>query len=92
MLRNLGCLRYSPSLESHVAALREIEPGHTWEVQLRGCSIWCVELIRREMIKKHPQAMVNAILIDFYLYDTVKEEEARGVSLAPHHRTRCIWY
>ena len=57
-----------------------------------GCSIWCVELIRREILRQHPQAKVNAILIDFFLYDTIKEKEAEGVEIIPHHRTRSIWY
>jgi len=57
-----------------------------------GCSIWCVELIRKEIIKAHPDAKVNAILIDFYLYDTMKELERSGKEAKPHHRTRSIWY
>lgn len=35
---------------------------------------------------------VNAILIDFFLYDTMKELEAKGAESIPHHRTRSIWY
>lgn len=57
-----------------------------------GCSIWCVELIRREILRQHPDAKVNAILIDFFLYDTMKEMEAAGKKTMPHHRTRSIWY
>ena len=57
-----------------------------------GCSIWCVELIRREILRQHPEAKVNAILIDFFLYDTMKEMEAAGRESMPHHRTRSIWY
>lgn len=57
-----------------------------------GCSIWCVELIRREIIRTHPDAKVNAVLIDFFLYDTMKERELAGREEVPHHRTRSIWY
>ena len=88
----MGCIRYSPPLESRIKALADIEPGHSWEVQLRGCSIWCVELICREIRRKHPEAQVNAILVDFFLYDTVKQQEAQNSEMLPHHRTRCIWY
>ncbi|KAG6035021.1 hypothetical protein E4U40_003074, partial [Claviceps sp. LM458 group G5] len=35
---------------------------------------------------------VNAILIDFFLYDRMKELEAAGREPFPHHRTRSIWY
>jgi len=57
-----------------------------------GCAIWCVELLRREILKRHPKAKVNAILIDFFLYDTIKEREVEGQEEIPHHRTRSIWY
>lgn len=92
MLHSLGCLQYSPSLMNHIRLLKPIPSGHSWEIQLRGCSIWCVELIRREILKSHPESRVNAILIDFLLYDTVKEMEAKGQECIPHHRTRSIWY
>ena len=35
---------------------------------------------------------LNAILIDFFLYDTMKELESDGQESIPHHRTRSIWY
>jgi hypothetical protein len=57
-----------------------------------ACSIWCVELIRREIVRAHPDTHVNAILIDFFLYDRMKELEAAGKESFPHHRTRSIWY
>ena len=84
--------------------MKEIPSGHSWEVQLRGCSIWyeltfhgvvplprnhwsltfskgAVELIRREILKQHPEATgVNAVLIDFLLYDLAKEQGALGES------------
>ncbi|MCJ1420970.1 hypothetical protein MMC32_007330 [Xylographa parallela] len=92
MLNSLGCLQYSPPLHYHIKKLRQIDSGHPWEVQLRGCSIWCVELIRREIVRCNARAHVNAILIDFFLYDTVKEQEAHDMELLAHHRTKGIWY
>lgn len=92
MLQRLGCLSYSPKLEHCIKTKQEIEHGHTWEVQIRGCTIWCVELIRREIQRKHKDAKVNAILIDFLLYDTVKDQGDDAPGLLPHHRTRSIWY
>jgi len=108
ILNSFGCLWYSPLLDNAVRQKKLIESGHSWEIQLRGlrnilkgwiltdtcvgCSIWCVELIRREIIRNHPDAKVNAILIDFFLYDTIKEQEAAGQEEIPHHRTRSIWY
>ncbi|MCJ1230840.1 hypothetical protein MMC12_007514 [Toensbergia leucococca] len=92
VLYSLGCLQYSPPLDHHIRQLKPIDPGHPWEVQLRGCSIWCVELIKREISHRHPSTPINAILIDFFLYDTMKEREAEGLGAIPHHRTRSIWY
>lgn len=92
MLNTLGVLQYSPPLDSHIRRRKPIESGHPWEVQVRGCSIWAVELIRREILRQQPKARVNAILIDFFLYDTIKDREAKADSPIPHHRTRSIWY
>ncbi|KAK8219235.1 hypothetical protein M8818_000968 [Zalaria obscura] len=92
MLHTLGCLSYSPPLDYAIRSQKLLEPGHSWEVQLRGCSIWCVELLRRQILQKHPDAKVNAILIDFFLYDLAKEREKAGEDAIPHHRTRSICF
>ena len=98
MLQSLGVLWYSPRLEGKIKRQETIEHGTDLEIEMRGCSIWAVELLRREMIRLHPEAKgkVNAILIDFFLYDTCKEQElAQGEKdekVLPHHRTRSIWY
>jgi len=92
MLSSMGCLMYSPLLDHAIRQKQVIKSGHPWEIQLRGCSIWCVELIRREILRHHPDAKVNAVLIDFYLYDSAKSREVEVDELIPHHRTRSIWY
>lgn len=139
MLYQLGCLLYSPPLLSHIHQRKPIPSGHQWEHELRGASIWCVELIRRQIEQTHPEVIgadivpeedddgvtdeiakgedveiiekgeqktgegeknvqkkkvigVNAILIDFLLYDVMKEKEREGEESVPHHRTRSIWY
>ena len=87
MLCNLGVLKYSPPLDSRIRRLEALTPGHTWEVQLRGCSIWAVELMRRQIASDHPEAAgaVHAVLLDFLLYDLAKEVEASG-ALHESHR------
>ena len=159
ILYQFGCLHYSPPLNSHIRALRPIHSNSNWEIEIRGVSIWCVELIKREIERRHPEVKsqkwqqqkqqqtqqqqdqqrrqelsppsqqqlsgeslttpealedakkcttqkhskqksvhephfsgVNAILIDFFLYDTMKSLEAEGMETIPHHRTRSIWY
>jgi len=98
MLHSLGVLGYSPPLEHRIRNQTSLPTGESWEVQLRGCSIWAVELIRREIARVHPEKArhTHAVLIDFFLYDLAKErerpeEEVEG-RMTPHHRTRSIWY
>ncbi|CRK16493.1 hypothetical protein BN1708_011782 [Verticillium longisporum] len=92
ILNSMGCLYYSPSLATAINKKSFIETGSRWELQIRACSIWCVELLKREILRKYPETEVNAILIDFFLYDTMKEMEAAGTETVLHHRTRSIWY
>lgn len=94
ILHDLGCLKYSEGLYKHIAALEPLESGDPREIELRACSIWAVELIRREMVKIDPDTKVNAILIDFFLWDTAKknqQKDYKGVSVQCH-RTRSCYY
>ncbi|KAF4549122.1 putative queuosine salvage protein [Elsinoe fawcettii] len=91
-LHSLGCLSYSPKLDHVIRSQQMMESGSSWECQLRGCSIWVVELMRRQILASHPEANINAVLIDFFLYDLAKEKEKEGGEAIPHHRTRSIWY
>ncbi|EFX06490.1 hypothetical protein CMQ_6811 [Grosmannia clavigera kw1407] len=92
ILHSLGCLYYSPPLLTIIRQQKPLASGSDLEMQLRACTIWCVELIRREIVRNHPDAKINAVLIDFFLYDTMKELEAASKDEVPHHRTRSIWY
>lgn len=51
-----------------------------------------MEQIRRIVVRDHPEAKINAVLIDFLLYDISKELEKTDNLDIPHHRTRSIWY
>ncbi|KAJ2546007.1 hypothetical protein EV175_005756 [Coemansia sp. RSA 1933] len=64
--------------------------GHPWEVEIRGNSIWAVEQIRR-IISEASGIAVNAILIDFYLWDYAKDQ-AQAMQTIPIHLTRSIFY
>ncbi|KAK9373288.1 uncharacterized protein V1513DRAFT_426733 [Lipomyces chichibuensis] len=94
ILYNLGCLQYSDALTTHIRNLQVIPNGDPREIELRGCSIWSVEMIKSEILKAHPDAKVNSILLDFYLWDTAKElQRTAAVSNSiPCHRTRSIFY
>ena len=55
---------------------------------------------------KSPRQRINAILLDYFLYDSVKAREAEEktrshtkkdfemnqTDMIPHHRTRSVWY
>lgn len=66
-------------------------------MEIRGCSLWCVELIRDcllELIEKKGETAsgeINSILLDYYLWDYARDhrEDMKGI---PFHRTRCIYY
>lgn len=94
ILRTLQCLWYSDPLASHLMSLYPVEPKSDYEIELRGCSIWAVEVIKREILKNHPTSHINSVLIDFYLWDTAKElqEHHGGDFDIPCHRTRTIFY
>jgi hypothetical protein len=79
-LHNLGVLVYSPPLSSRIRRLEELPAGSNKEIELRGCSIWAVELMRRQIVRDHPEseADVHAVLLDFLMYDLAKEVEIAG--------------
>ncbi|KAJ2014462.1 hypothetical protein GGI14_004835 [Coemansia sp. S680] len=63
--------------------------GHPWEIEIRGNSIWAVECIKRCI--EESGTPVNAILLDFYLWDYSKEY-AKEMQEIPIHLTRSINY
>ncbi|TQS36935.1 hypothetical protein Golomagni_02606 [Golovinomyces magnicellulatus] len=92
-LNNLGCMSYSPPLENAIRTKKIIKPGHSWEIQIRGCSVWCIELIRREKAKICPETENSSIMVEFFLHNmnTLWEANDRPFRL-PHHRTRSVCY
>ena len=90
-LELLGLLHRSDILTERMKG-GELLNVHSEEVlELRGCSIWIVELLKSEMFKLDDTAPINAILIDFYLWDTVKDNKEKLIEI-PIHRTRSFYY
>ena len=52
VLRQLGVLKYSPTLASTIESSGEIGPGTEEEVELRACSVHAVEKMRELISKK----------------------------------------
>ncbi|XP_042552160.1 queuosine salvage protein isoform X2 [Dipodomys spectabilis] len=93
----LGALKYSDKLLKKLLDGVMLSYGDKQEVEIRGCTVWCVELIRDcllELIEKSgekPNGEINSILLDYYLWDYARDhrEDMKGI---PFHRTRCIYY
>ena len=49
VLRGLDVLRYGPDLAQAVDSCTPLTVGSPAEVEIRACSVWAVELLRREM-------------------------------------------
>lgn len=92
ILHSLGCLRYSPSLINLLNSGTTLEAGGRLEIEIRGCSIWCVELLRRELRREWGRD-VNSVLIDFWLWDEAQKLKKMGDGFSvSFHRTRGIFY
>uniref|UniRef100_A0A8D0GCM1 Queuosine 5'-phosphate N-glycosylase/hydrolase n=1 Tax=Sphenodon punctatus TaxID=8508 RepID=A0A8D0GCM1_SPHPU len=97
VLVHLGAMRYSEDLMKKLHEGLVFQSGGKQEVEIRGCSIWCCELICSrllELFKKKGQNMsekINAVLLDYYLWDYARDhrKDMKGI---PFHRVRCIYY
>ncbi|KAI5305092.1 hypothetical protein KEM56_005336 [Ascosphaera pollenicola] len=58
-LCSLGCIRYSPPLEMWIRDKKEIPSGSREEVEIRASTIWCVDALRREILRRHPEAAMG---------------------------------
>ncbi|XP_037350013.1 queuosine salvage protein [Talpa occidentalis] len=97
ILAHLGALKYSEELLEKLHKGEMLSYGSKPEVEIRGCSLWCVELIRDcllELIEKKgekPGEEINSILLDYYLWDYARDHR-EDMKEIPFHRTRCIYY
>ena len=97
----VGALQYDDTLMERLVAGEEMTPGEEAEVEIRGCSIWAVELLQRRVrelaagdgasASSPPLLHCNAILCDFYLWDYAKSHKAEMAHL-PIHRVRSVFY
>lgn len=74
-----------------------MENGKPLEVEIRGVSIWAVELIKDLIVtrmreKSSKNIPINSILIDFFLWDYRRENVEAVDKAVPYHKVRCIYY
>ncbi|XP_066567177.1 queuosine 5'-phosphate N-glycosylase/hydrolase [Amia ocellicauda] len=93
----LKALGYSDEL---MKALKEgviLPSGDCREVEIRGCSIWCVERIKMALWDLTEQREgrrledINSAIIDFFLWPYAKEHHMEMAHIPIHH-TRSIYY
>lgn len=73
-----------------------LSSGERREVEIRGCSIWCVEKIKNHLWKlvrerDGKSCAINSALIDFYLWPYAKQHHEEMAHIPIHH-TRCVYY
>ncbi|XP_072051290.1 queuosine 5'-phosphate N-glycosylase/hydrolase-like isoform X3 [Amphiura filiformis] len=96
VLNYLKAITYSDKLMELLRSGRELTQGERLEVEIRGCSIWTVELIRKELEEltaqdSAPKMLLNSIIIDFYLWDFATENWD-DIQDIPIHRIRTQFY
>ncbi|KAL0979694.1 hypothetical protein UPYG_G00188340 [Umbra pygmaea] len=95
-LVHLGALRYSETLMETLRNGELLRSGDRREVEIRGCSIWCVERIKAylwSLVKERDDQScnINSAVIDFYLWPYAKLHHEEMAHIPIHH-TRCIYY
>ncbi|XP_060618117.2 queuosine 5'-phosphate N-glycosylase/hydrolase [Anolis sagrei] len=97
VLVHLGAMKYSDELMKKLKEGQMLQSGEKLEVEIRGCSIWCCELICKHLLNLYKKKgedisdKINPVLLDYYLWDYARDhrEDMRGI---PFHRVRCIYY
>eukprot|EP00736_Rhodelphis_marinus_P012321 Rmarinus@m.3324 len=84
-----GLLRYSENLQKVLRRGDVLHSGDRREVEIRCCSIWAVEALRRALARiaarnGELEAAPYPVLLDFFLYDWAKAN-AESVKHVPIH-------
>nr|SVE69941.1 EOG090X0A16 [Eubosmina coregoni] len=97
-LIKFGALQYTERLYELLNKNHLFENGDREEVEIRGCSIHAVELIRDEIEKNHRTTVLdaanlklNSSMIDFFLWE-YRRRFAKELARIPYHKCRCIFY
>lgn len=95
-LVHMGALRYSDKLMEALRRGELLESGDRREVEIRGCSIWAVELIKQHLHRLVQErdklsCPIISTIIDFYLWPYAKQHH-KEMAHIPIHHTRCIYY
>ncbi|XP_076350562.1 queuosine 5'-phosphate N-glycosylase/hydrolase isoform X2 [Tachypleus tridentatus] len=92
-----GALEYSEELLHRLESDDILESGERYEVEIRGCTIWAVELVCKELEERIKDGtsiqvfQVNPILVDHFLWDYCRGHNDKMKTI-PFHKTRSIYY
>jgi len=87
VLRHVGILQYSPSMEHKVDQGIFLDAGSSEEIEIRANTIWAVELIRQELTQMGKK--LRAFEIDWILWNLGQESQFKS---KPYHKTVTIYY
>jgi len=87
VLRNVGILEYSPSLEHTVDNGIFLQAGSPEEIEIRANTIWAVELMRQELVRMGKK--LRAFEIDWILWNMGQQREFKA---KPYHKTVTTFY
>lgn len=99
ILNWLGAIKYSDKLMQKLKCGDQLISGSKDEIEIRACSIYAVELIRKQLdplMKSTSQSTeegvsVNSVLIDFALWDYAKAHHKKLANV-PIHLVKSIFY
>ena len=102
VLFSLGVLSYSPALLQLLGRGQELERGGQMEQEIRGCSVWAVELLKERIVTELGETggerarkkgwEINSVSLDYFLWRYSKRERDKVERSVSHHRTRTIFY
>ena len=90
-------MSYSEELNALLNKDHMFQNGDIMEMDIRGVSIWAVELLVKrmnELIKEDnglTGVHINAVLLDHFLWDYRRKHDAKTRCI-PFHKVRCIYY
>mmetsp|Transcript_160 Transcript_160/g.265 ORF Transcript_160/g.265 Transcript_160/m.265 type:complete len:323 (+) Transcript_160:123-1091(+) len=91
VLREMGILKYTLTLQQKVAAGEEIYPGSEEEVEIRAATIVAVHQLRGLLQARLPPGSppLLSVCLDWWLWE---QGEKKRTEHPLHHRTRTIYY
>lgn len=87
ILAHEGVLVYSQELKDFISSEKVMPYGSEFEVEIRGCMIQAVELIKKEL--NELGVNWNSVEVDWLLWQIGEEQR---FDIAPHHKVLSIFY